>query len=96
MEKDEISILQALRDTLKQRDDFSVSLIDDNIKLQIHHVRFLKEIITQRKLLEAALESLRNTPFRHTDAGTDLYRTLVLINNGIKCLTGEEDPAKRK
>jgi len=94
MDQEQINIMQALRDTLKWRDELSVSLIDDNIRLQINYGLFHKAVVQQRKNLEAAIESLRHTPFSVTDTGIDVIRTLVLIRNAIKHLTGEEEQSK--
>jgi len=96
MEKDELSILHALRDTLKHRDELSLSLIDDNISIQIHHGRFHKAVIEQRKALEAAIESLRYCPFSSSPHGIEIIRTLVLISNAIKHLTGEDESVKKE
>lgn len=91
MEKDKISIIMALKDALKQRDSLASSLIDDNISLQLQLRRFKNEIFQYQQTLDITVDSLRNTTFGVTTPGMDALRTLVLINNGIKGLTGAKD-----
>jgi hypothetical protein len=95
MDQEQINILQALRDALKQRDTLASALIDDNIQLQLTIKRITTLLIAQRINLDSAIESLRHSPFSVTDTGIQTIRTLVLMSNAIKHLTGENDLAKK-